>query len=114
MKSHIRHYLGVLSVLILAMPVWAAKNSSRKDSTDYDVTQVTMVGNTRLQPGHYTIEAREFENQFGILRDGKVIATVPCHWVKLPKKAEESEISSNRNRVNEVEFEGRAEAVKVG
>jgi hypothetical protein len=114
MKSHARYYLGVLSVLILAIPVWAGKNSSHKDSMDYDVTQVTMVGNTQLQPGHYTINAREFENQFDILRDGKVIATVPCQWVRLPKKADESEVSTNSNRVNEVEFQGRTEAVKVG
>lgn len=114
MKSHARQYLGVLSVLIFTMPVWAAKSSSHKDSTDYDVIQVTMVGNTQLQPGHYTIEVRESENQFDILRDGKVIATVPCRWVKLPKKAGQSEVSTDNNRVNEVEFQGRLEAVKVG
>jgi len=114
MKSHARYYLGVLSVLILTMPAWAGSKPSHKDSTDYDVTQVMMVGNTQLQPGHYTINAREFENQFDILRDGKVIATVPCQWVRLPKKAEQSEISSTSNHVNEVEFGGRNEAVKVG
>ncbi|HUJ30156.1 MAG TPA: hypothetical protein VLY23_02670 [Candidatus Acidoferrum sp.] len=114
MKSYARYYLGVLSVLILTMPAWAGSKPSHKDSTDYDVTQEMMVGKTQLQPGHYTINAREFENQFDILRDGKVIATVPCQWVRLPKKAEQSEISSTGDHVNEVEFGGRNEAVKVG
>lgn len=114
MKSHARQCLGVVSVLILAMPVWAAKSSSHKDSTDYDVTRVTMIGNTQLQPGHYTIKATESENQLDILENGKVVATVPCHWVKLPEKAGQSEIETNNNRVDEVEFQGRAEAAKIG
>ena len=114
MKSYARYYLGVLSVLILTIPAWAGRNTSHKDSAAYDVSQVTTIGNTQLQPGHYTIEARESEGQFEIVQDGKVIATVPCQWVRLPKKAEQTEISSDGNRVNEVEFEGRMEAVKVG
>jgi len=114
MKFHARYYLGVLSVLILTMPAWAGSKSSHKDSTGYDPTQIMMIGNAQVQPGHYTIQAREFESQFDILRDGKVIATVPCQWVRLPKKAEQSEVSSTGNQVNEVEFEGRNEAVKIG
>ncbi len=114
MKLHAKLYLGVLSVLILTMPTWAGKSSPHKDSTDYDVSQITMLGSTQLQPGHYTITAREAESQLDILQDGKVIATVPCQWVRLPKKAEQSEITSDGNRVSGVEFEGRMEAVKIG
>lgn len=114
MKFHAKYYLGVLSVLILTAPAWASKNSLHKDSTDYNVTRTTMIGKTQLQPGHYTIKATETEKQFEVLQDGKVIATVPCEWVTLPKKAEQSEISTDANRVSEVEFEGRKEALKVG
>ena len=114
MKSHARHYLGVLSVLILTMPAWAGSNSFHKDSTDYDVIQVTMIGNTQLQPGHYTIKATETEKQFEVLKDGKVVATVPCQWVRLPKKARETEVLSTSNQVNEVKFGGRKEALKIG
>jgi len=114
MKLHAKCYLGVLTVLILTMPAWAGKNSSHKDSIDYDVSQVTMLGGTQLQPGHYTITAREAESHLDIVQNGKVIATVPCQWVRLPKKAEQSEVSSDGNHVNEVEFEGRMEAAKIG
>jgi len=114
MKVHGRIYVGVLSVLILTAPAWASKNSSHKDSTEYDATQVMMVGDTQLQPGHYVIHATEFENQFDILQDGKVIATVPCQWVRLPKKAEQTEVSSDGNHLQQVQFEGRKEAVKIG
>jgi len=114
MKFHAKFYLGVLSALILTMPAWASKNSFHKDSTGYDVTRTTMIGTTQLQPGHYTIKATETEKQFEVLQDGKVIATVPCEWMTLPKKAEQSSIATNANRVSEVEFGGRKEALKVG
>ena len=114
MRFYGKHYLGVLAVLILAMSAWAGKNSSHTDSMNLDVDQATMVGDTQLQPGHYTIQAKEDQNQVDILRDGKVIATVPCHWVKLPKKADSSTVSADDNRVSGVQFEGRDEAVKIG
>lgn len=108
-------FLGaVIATLILTAPTWAASNSSHRDSTSFDVAQVTTVGNTQLQPGHYTLEANESESQLNVLKNGKVIATVPCHWVQLQKKANYSEVLSNNNQVNEVRFEGRTQAAQVG
>ena len=105
---------AVVATLILTAPAWAASNSSHKDSTAFDVSQATTIGNTQLQPGHYTFEANEDQSQLNVLKDGKVIATVPCHWVQLKKKASSSEILSNNNQVNEVRFGGRTQAAHVG
>ena len=104
----------VVAMLILSAPAWAASNSSHKDSTGFDVAQATTIGNTRLQPGHYTFEAQEDQARLNVLHDGKVVATVPCHWVELHKKPSSSEILSNNNQVNEIEFQGRMEAAQVG
>lgn len=109
-----KHYLGVLAVLTMAMPVWAGKKSSHTDSAPFDTLQAVTIGTTQLQPGHYTFEAKESGNQLEIRKDDNVIATVPCHWIQLSKKAQDSEVLSDRNRVIQVEFEGRTEAVKVG
>ena len=113
MKLHARHFLGVLIVVALSMPLWA-HSSVRTDSTPYDPMSAVMVGKTSLQPGHYRLKAKEGQSQLNILHDGKVIATVPCHWVQLPSKASNSEIFSDKHQVTRVEFRGREEALKVG
>jgi hypothetical protein len=114
MRVHLKQYLGVLAILAMAMPVWAARGSSRTDSTRYDTMQTVMIGKTQLKPGHYTLKAKESQDQLRVLRDGALVATVPCHWVKLAKKPDNSEIFSSKNKVTKVEFGGRLEAVKVG
>lgn len=114
MKLQARHFLGVLIVAALAAPLWARGGSFRTDSTTYDTLHAVMIGSASLQPGHYRLKAKEGQSPLTILQNGKVIATVPCHWVKLPSKAHNSEILSNKNQVTRVEFQGREEAVKVG
>ena len=105
---------AVVATLILTAPAWAGSTSSHKDSTAFDVAQATTIGSTHLQPGHYTFEANEDQSRLNVIKDGKVIATVPCHWVQLKKKANNSEVLSNGNQVNEVRFGGRTQAVQVG
>ncbi len=105
---------AVVAAVILTAPVWAASASSHKDSARFDAAEATTIGNTQLQPGHYTFEAREDQSRLNVLKDGKVVATVPCHWVQLQKKPSASEILSNKNQVNEIRFGGRTEAVQVG
>ncbi|MGE5327058.1 MAG: hypothetical protein ACM3NO_08455 [Deltaproteobacteria bacterium] len=114
MRVHWKQYLGVLAVLAMAMPVWAGRSSSRTDSTPYDTMQTVTIGKTQLKPGHYTLKAKESQDELRVLQNGKLLATVPCHWVKLAKKPDNSEIVSNKNKVTRVEFEGRAEALKLG
>ncbi len=105
---------AVAAMLVLTAPVWAASTSSHKDSTSIDFGRATTIGNKQLQPGRYTFEANEDQTQLNVLENGKVIATVPCHWVQLQKKANNSEVLSNKNQVNEIRFGGRTEAVQVG
>jgi hypothetical protein len=105
---------AVIAAVILTAPAWAASNSSHKDSMAFDIEQATTIGNTQLQPGHYTFEANEDQSRLNVLHNGKVVATVPCHWVQLQKKASSSEVLSNNNQVNEIKFRGRTEAAQVG
>lgn len=105
---------AVAAIAVLTAPAWAASTSSHKDSTSIDFGQATAIGNKQLQPGKYTLEAKEDQTQLNVLKNGRVIATVPCHWVQLQKKANNSEVLSNKNQVNEIKFGGRREAVQVG
>lgn len=111
MGLRLKQLFSVLAIFAFAMVVWA---STRTYSTRYDVTQKTEIGQTQLKPGRYMLKAKESKDQLRVLRHGKLIATVPCHWVKLAKKAHYSEIMSNKDQVTRVEFRGRREAVKVG
>jgi len=112
MRCSAKQYLGGFAVLILAMPVWAGP--SKTYTAEWDASQATTIGNTQIQPGTYTVEAHENQNTLDIVRDGKVIAQAPCHWIQLPKKAEDTEVDTNNNQIVEVEFSGKTEAVRLG
>jgi hypothetical protein len=107
----LKKYFAVLAIFAFGAVVWA---STRTDSTSYDVTQTTEIGHAQLKPGHYTIKARESMDKLKVIHDGRVVATVPCHWVELHQKADNSEIFSTKDRVTRVEFEGRKDAISVG
>jgi hypothetical protein len=113
MRIHANKFLGGLAVLAMALPLWAG-TSSHNDSTAFDVTQTATVGQTQLAPGHYTLQANEASNELNIRQNGKMVASVRCHWVQLPQKAHDSEVLANNNHVTEVDFRGRTEALKVG
>ena len=98
----------VFAVLILALPVWA-----RTDSALLSVSQPTTIGTKQLNPGDYQLRAEEGQPQVEVLRDGKVLAQVPCTWIELPAKASNSEVITNNNQVNQVEFEGRTKAITI-
>lgn len=111
MRLNLKQLISVLAIFVFSMVVWA---STRTDSTRYDVTQTIEIGQTQLQPGHYTLKANESKDKLRVIHDGKLVATVPVHWVKLQQKANSSEIFSNKHQVTRVEFQGRREAVSVG
>lgn len=111
MRLYLKKCLAVAAVLLFAAVVWA---STRTDTAKYDVTQTVKIGSTQLNPGSYTLKANESQDQLRVVQDGKTVATVPCHWVKLNHKANNSEILSSQNRVTRVEFRGRQEAVRIG
>lgn len=111
MRLHLKQIISVLAIFVFAMVVWA---STRVDSTRYVVTQTINIGQTQLKPGHYTLKANESNDKLRVIHDGKLVATVPVHWVKLQNKADNTEIFSNKNQVTRVEFRGRREAVSVG
>jgi hypothetical protein len=110
-----KFFLGAVVVFaILTAPAWAGSNSSHRDSALFDAAQATTIGSTQLQPGRYILEANENQSQLHVLKDGKEIASVPCHWVQLQKKPSDSRVLSNNNQVNEIKFQGRIQAAKVG
>ncbi len=94
---------------LAALPLWAAHSLS----TDWNPEQPITIGTTQIQPGQYQLKAEEGKSELQILQRNKVVATVPVHWTTLPAKAANSEILTDGNKVTEVEFGGRNQAVQI-
>lgn len=112
MRCSAKQFLGGLAILFLAFPVWA--HPDKTYTAEWDASQATMIGHTQIKPGTYKVEARENQNTLDIMRDGKVVAQTPCHWIHLTKKAADTEVDTNHNQIVEVEFSGKTEAIRVG
>jgi len=108
-----KQYLGGLAILSLAVPIWARPESTRTYTADWFVSQATKAGNTQINSGDYKLVAHTNENMLDVVQDGRVVAQVPCHWIQLPKKAANTEVSAENNQILQVEFAGKTEAVQV-
>jgi len=46
-------------------------------------------------------------------RDGNLISPVPAYWVKLPQKAEQFKVITEKDQVVRIEFPDRSYAIEV-
>lgn len=106
MRLNWKNTLGGLALLAMALPVWA-----HTDSLPFVTNQTATIGGYKLAPGTYTLKASDTTNQVEVSKDGATVATVPCKWVQLQQKANESEVLTNNSKVTELEFSGKTEAV---
>jgi hypothetical protein len=107
MRFRLLQSLTILAVLALATPIWA-----RTKSVDLRLTDPTTIGTSQLQPGEYQLKAEEGANQVTILRHGKVVAEVPCHWVQLQSKPSQSQVLFTSDQITEVDFGGDTQAAQ--
>ena len=114
MRTNWRAYFLGAAALLMVVPIWAKPKPDRTDTATWEPIEAVTVGTTQIQPGNYTLRAQESGKTLEVLHDGKVVAQVPCHWIELPKKAENTEVSTNDNKVTQIQFAGRTEAVQIG
>ena len=107
MRFRVNQIFATLAVLALATPIWA-----RPRSVDFNVSEPTSIGTTQLKPGAYELRTKDNGTQVDVLRDGKKVAEVPCHWVQLDRKPDQSEVLLNSNRVTELDFGGSTQAAR--
>lgn len=108
MRLHAKQFLGAAALIALAFPVWA-----RTDSTPLHSDGTTVIGQTQLKEGDYDLRVKDNASQLDVTKDGKVVAQVPVTWIQLQKKADNTQVVLNNNRVVEVDFGGKTQAVKV-
>jgi hypothetical protein len=107
MRFRILQCVAIFAVLAIATPIWA-----RSKSVDLRLTDPASIGTTQLQPGSYTLKVDEGATQVSVVRQGKVIAEVPCHWVQLQARPKTTEINFTANQITEIEFGGDLQAAQ--
>ena len=105
MRLDTKHVFAGLAVLILVMPAWA-----RTYRPEWSVSTPVTIGRTQVKPGNYQLNADDTKQELTVLQNGKVLANIPGHWVKLPKKAANTTIDTDGDKVSQVEFGGSDQA----
>jgi hypothetical protein len=108
MSLRVKHFIAVLAVVALTSPVWA-RTYKETIAPDKD----TMIGGTQLKAGSYDLAGDPAKKELQILLNGKVMATVPGQWVKLPQKPKYSTVVSDGNKITEVQFSGSDQAFQL-
>jgi hypothetical protein len=108
MRPKISKLLCAITLLTLAVPVWARTHST----TAYSDGTTTIAG-THLKAGDYQLKVEDNGTELQVVQEGKLVAHVPVQWVQLPNKAKTTEVMLDNNQITEVQFGGETQAVQI-
>jgi hypothetical protein len=108
MRHRVTQCLAILSFLTLTIPVWA-----RTYTAPLSVSKNAAIGGTQLKAGDYQLTADPDKKEVEVLQNGKVLATVPGQWVKLPQKPQYSTVIFDGDKITQVQFSGTDQALQV-
>ncbi len=115
-----RQLASVVALAFLLSTMALARRD--KQQASFDLSEAVQVGSTQLQPGHYKAEWKP-ENannvQVDIMEHNKTVATAQGQLKDLKKPADADAvttkaISSNKNKLVEIDFRGHKEAIVFG
>lgn len=100
----------LFAAFAFSVPTWAAKTDVAHVDFDHQVT----VAGTTIPAGSYDFRAEPGQSKVEIVRsdDHTMVATVPGKWVSLSSKAPYTQVLADQNRVQEVEFGGKTQAIQ--
>jgi hypothetical protein len=108
MRLRVNRLFAGLLLLALTAPAWAVRAA-----TDLTLDQPARVQDTLLEPGNYHVVASDQDNRVKFIRDNKVVAEIPAHWINLPRKADHSAFVKNGDQIEEIDFAGKMMAVDL-
>jgi hypothetical protein len=109
MRVHTKVGVSVLAAVAFAIPAWAA----HKMSTQLSLNHPTKIGDTTLKPGNYRLVVNSGQNDVRVMKEGRLLATVPGKWVNLKNRSPYSDVVINKNQVKEIDFSGKTQAIRV-
>jgi hypothetical protein len=109
MRNRYYDILFVAGLLTITAPLWG----ERTDVANLRFEKPVHFGAKTLDAGDYVIRGPESSKQLEVVKDGKVVAEVPCHWVQLDQRSPADEALMKNDSVNEIRFEGRTAAAKI-
>ncbi len=111
-------YLAVVAVFCLITTAGLFADSKSKDRGTINLANAVQIGSTQVAPGDYKVEwNRTGDNvQVNILKGKNVVATTEGKLVELPKKAENSSVTTraldnNTRALMEIQFDNRTESL---
>jgi len=113
MRLNTKQFLVGVVFLSLTISAWAASETVRTDSAQWSTSKTVYIGTTQIGPGTYKFEAPENGATLFVEHDGKLISAVPCYWVKLPQKADQFKVVTDKDQVRRIEFADVAYALEV-
>ncbi|HXN97561.1 MAG TPA: hypothetical protein VN881_00720 [Candidatus Acidoferrales bacterium] len=108
MRSKSIQLLAAFTLLTLAAPVWARTHSATAISDGS-----TTVAGTQLKAGDYELKVDDNASQLQVIQNGKVVAQAPVQWIQLPQKAADTTVLLDGNKIVEVDFGGKTQAVQI-
>jgi hypothetical protein len=126
MRRTMKQWFPTLAILLLTLPVWAGAKRTPGYVVEFDTAKVTTIGSTQIQPGSYKFEADPGQNTLEVLKlrrfggaDGEtndveeeIVAQIPCYWIQLLQKAPYAGVTTDHDKVIQVEFDGKTEALQ--
>jgi hypothetical protein len=105
----LRVYVCVALACLFAM---TAPALAKTLSAPVDLNQTTKLLNLELKPGHYVLVANMESGQVDVIQGHKVVGHVKGQLVNLKSKSNYSEVVIDSNTIEEIDFAGKAEAVR--
>ena len=112
-KISTKHFLAGVVLLLLTIPGWAGLETPRIYSAQWSTSKTMNIGTTQVGPGTYKFEVPENGSTLFVERDGLAVSDVICYWVKLPQKAEQFKVFTDKNQVVRIEFPDSLDAIVV-
>lgn len=96
------------AAIALAIPLWAHGLSA-----DVTIGKVATIGSTTLKAGSYHVVVDSKTDEVRFMQDGHVMATAPGKMVKLKSKSPYTDLVFNKEQVQEIQFSGKTEAIRI-
>lgn len=108
MRHRLHFLFALLALLAITCPAWA-----HTETTRLTLNRPATIKNTTLRPGHYKFVVNPKTDEVRVMRNSRVVATIPGKPVELKNKSPYTAVVFNKRQIHEFEFRGKTQAVKI-